>query len=84
MTALRPDVFVIDEHLRDYIFADSNESPTSGFERYRWERRLMKSDIDAFLGRRGKLVDKIQTNRLGLVEIYTLDWADKAFVASSP
>jgi 4-amino-4-deoxy-L-arabinose transferase-like glycosyltransferase len=84
MTALRPDVFVIDDQLRDFIFEDIEEPPKFGFDRYRWERRLMKSDIKAFLDRRGKLADKIQTNGLGLIEIYTIDWADKGFVASSP
>jgi hypothetical protein len=82
MTALKPDVFVIDDHLRDYIFADTIDSPTSGFERYRWERRLMKSDVDAFLGHRAKLVDKIQTDGLGMVEIYKIDWDEKAIAAS--
>lgn len=84
MMALRPDVFVIDDHLRDYIFEDTEDQPKFGFDRYRWERKLMKSDIEAFLARRGKLAEKIQINGLGPVEIYTIDWADKAFVASSP
>jgi hypothetical protein len=84
MMALRPDVFVIDNHLRDYIFEDTEDAPNFGFERYRWERKLMKSDIEAFLDRRGKLADKIPINGLGPVEIYTIDWADKGSVASSP
>jgi hypothetical protein len=83
MTALKPDIFVIDDHLRGYIFADTDHSPTFGFDRYRWERRLNKSDIDAFLSRWGELVDEIQTQGLGIVEIYKINWDDKAIAASS-
>ena len=78
MTALRPDVFVIDNYLRDYILPDNFTSDLSGFDRYRWERRLMKADVDSFLARRATLAERIQTKNLGLVEIYTIDWRDKS------
>ncbi|MGH7852082.1 MAG: hypothetical protein ACREP3_01475, partial [Candidatus Binatia bacterium] len=77
-------VFVIDDHLRDYILPENNTMPLSGFDRYRWERRLMKTDVDAFLARRATLAEQIQTQKLGIVEIYTIDWANKSFVAPSP
>jgi hypothetical protein len=83
MTALKPDLFVIDDHLRDYIFTDTNHPPSFGFDRYRWERRLNKFDIDTFLSRRATLVDRVQTHGLGNVEIYKIDWAEQAITASS-
>jgi 4-amino-4-deoxy-L-arabinose transferase-like glycosyltransferase len=85
MTALRPDVFVIDNYLRDFIFAENDNGPLSGFDRYRWERRLMKADVDAFLARRATLVEQIETKNLGPVEIYTIDWRGTSLrVKSNP
>jgi 4-amino-4-deoxy-L-arabinose transferase-like glycosyltransferase len=83
MTALRPDVFVIDDYLREYIFTDNNSSSLSGSDRYRWERRLMKADIDAFLTRQATLSERIQTKNLGLVEIYTINWRGKSSRAAA-
>jgi len=83
MTALRPDVFVIDNYLRDFIFAENGNGPLSGFDRYRWERRLMKADVDAFLARRATLVEQIETKNLGPVEIYTIDWRRKSLRVNS-
>jgi 4-amino-4-deoxy-L-arabinose transferase-like glycosyltransferase len=74
MTALRPDVLVIDEHLREFILADEVIAPQSGLARYFWERRLRKDDVDAFLKLRGTLRDRVKTARSGAVDIYRINW----------
>jgi 4-amino-4-deoxy-L-arabinose transferase-like glycosyltransferase len=74
MESLRPDVLVIDNHMRLFIRPDQANIPASGFQRYVWDRRLRKEDIDAFLARRGKLVDTFNTATYGTVEIYVLRW----------
>jgi 4-amino-4-deoxy-L-arabinose transferase-like glycosyltransferase len=74
MMVLRPDVLVIDEHLRGFILADEVIVPQSGLERYFWERRLRKEDVDAFLTLRGTLRDRVQTARSGTVDVYAINW----------
>lgn len=74
MMDLRPDVLVIDEHLREFILADEPVAPQSGLARYFWERRLRKDDVKAFLTLRGTLRDQVQTARSGTVDIYSINW----------
>jgi hypothetical protein len=74
MMALRPDVLVIDEHLREFILADEVIAPQSGLARYFWERRLRKDDVDAFLTLRGTLRDRVKTAGSGTVDIYAINW----------
>jgi 4-amino-4-deoxy-L-arabinose transferase-like glycosyltransferase len=74
MMALRPDVLVIDEHLREFILADEVVAPQSGLARYFWERRLRKDDVDAFLTLRGTLRDRVKTAGSGTVDIYAINW----------
>jgi 4-amino-4-deoxy-L-arabinose transferase-like glycosyltransferase len=74
MMALRPDVLVIDEHLREFILADEAIVPQSGLARYFWERRLRKDDVDAFLTLRGTLRERVQTAGSGPVDIYSINW----------
>jgi hypothetical protein len=74
MMALRPDVLVIDNHLREFILADKLVAPQSGLARYFWERRLRKDDVDAFLKLRGTLRDRVETAGSGTVDIYTINW----------
>jgi 4-amino-4-deoxy-L-arabinose transferase-like glycosyltransferase len=74
MMALRPDVLVIDEHLREFILADEVIAPQSGLALYFWERRLRKDDVEAFLTLRGTLRDRVKTPRSGIVDIYTINW----------
>jgi 4-amino-4-deoxy-L-arabinose transferase-like glycosyltransferase len=74
MKDLRPDVLVIDEHLRGFILADEVIVSQSGLERYFWERRLRKDDVEAFLTLRGTLRDRVQTGRSGTVDIYSINW----------
>jgi 4-amino-4-deoxy-L-arabinose transferase-like glycosyltransferase len=74
MMALRPDVLLIDNHLREFILADEVVAPKSGLARYFWERRLRKDDLDAFLKLRGTLRDRVKTAGSGAVDIYTINW----------
>jgi 4-amino-4-deoxy-L-arabinose transferase-like glycosyltransferase len=74
MMALRPDVLVIDDHLREFILADEVVAPQSGLARYFWERRLRKDDVDAFLALRGTLRDRVKTAGTGTVDIYSINW----------
>jgi 4-amino-4-deoxy-L-arabinose transferase-like glycosyltransferase len=74
---LRPDILIIDNHLRQFIVADRSDIPRSGFQRYIWERRLRKEDVDTFLARRGKLADRLDTATYGTVDIYSIRWDAK-------
>ena len=74
MMALRPDVLVIDNHLREFILDDEVVAPQAGLERYFWERRLRKDDVDAFLTLRGTLQDRVNTAKSGTVDIYSINW----------
>ena len=74
---LRPDILIIDNHLRQFTVSDRLETPRSGFQRYIWERRLRKEDLDTFLARRGKLADSVDTVTYGTVDIYSIRWDTK-------
>lgn len=77
MKALRPDVLVIDDHMRLFITRDISEIPRSGFDRYIWDRRLEKRDVDAFLKRHAALQDRFSTATYGIIEIYSLRWGHR-------
>lgn len=74
MIALRPDVLVIDRHLREFILADLETPPQAGLARYFWERRLPKDDVDAFITQRGTLRDRVTVGS-DTVDIYSIDWS---------
>jgi 4-amino-4-deoxy-L-arabinose transferase-like glycosyltransferase len=76
VAALRPDVLVVDDQLRQFILPEQEVVPRSGFERYAWERRLPKIEVDAFLARRGTLKYRVETRNYGTVEIYLINWTD--------
>lgn len=68
---LRPDVLIIDDHMRTFILEDPESAP-----RYARERHLLKKDVDDFLARRGTLVDQFDTAAYGTIEIHTINWHD--------
>jgi 4-amino-4-deoxy-L-arabinose transferase-like glycosyltransferase len=76
MATLRPDVLVVDDDLREFILPEQEVVPRSGFERYAWERRLPKIEVDAFLARRGTLKYSLETQNYGTVEIYLINWTN--------
>jgi 4-amino-4-deoxy-L-arabinose transferase-like glycosyltransferase len=73
MMDLRPDVLVIDNHLRDFILDDVTPPSQGGLQRYFWERRLRKEDVEAFLTLRGTLREQVKTGT-STIEIYRINW----------
>lgn len=71
---LRPDMLIIDSHLRQFIVSDRSDIPPSRFRGYIWDRRLPKQDFDMFLARRGRLEDSFDTAAYGTVQIYSIHW----------
>jgi hypothetical protein len=74
LDVLRPDFLIIDDDMRQYILPDNSEVPRSGYDRYTWERRLAKDELDSFLARRAELVDSFVTPTYGAIQIYSIHW----------
>jgi hypothetical protein len=74
LDVLRPDFLIIDDDMRQYILSDRSEVPRSGFDRYIWDRRLTKEELDSFLARRAELVDSFVTPTYGAIQIYSIHW----------
>jgi hypothetical protein len=74
LNALRPDILIIDDDLQQYIIPSQNDAPRSSFERYLWERRLPKEELDSFLMRQGHLLDSFVNPTYGKIQVYSIDW----------
>ena len=74
LDALRPDILIIDDDLRQYILPNQIEGPRSSFERYTRVRGLSKEELDSFLSRHADLVDNFISATYGRIQIYSIHW----------
>jgi len=74
LNALRPDILIVDDELRQYIIPSQNDAPQSSFERYLSERRLPKEDLDSFLTRHAHLLDSFVNPTYGKIQVYSIHW----------
>jgi hypothetical protein len=62
-----PDIFIIDGHVNQYISDDAGSSP------YLQNLRLSKSEMDAFIEKRSKLITTFDS-AYGQIRIYRINW----------
>jgi hypothetical protein len=72
--ALRPDILITDDDLRQYIRLTNGDVQRTNFDRYLSDRQLPKEELDSFLKRHALLLDSFVSPVRGRIEIYYIDW----------
>jgi hypothetical protein len=70
LRALKPDYFVLDRHLENFIAPDI-ASAISEYNSFLW---LPQAEIEQFLEQRSSLVTAFDTNYFGQIRVYKIDW----------
>lgn len=74
LVALHPNILIIDDDMRQYILSNNIEALRSGFERYTWERRISKEELEGFLTQHADLLDDFVSTSYGRIQIFLIRW----------
>ncbi|GAG75434.1 unnamed protein product, partial [marine sediment metagenome] len=66
--SLRPDIFILDKHVKGYTFDSQDKSL------YRQGFSISKSELDSYLNQHGELISSIEEGNGEFLNIYRLIW----------
>lgn len=64
----QPDIFIIDEHIRQFISDDPEATIYSGL------LTIPQTDLDLFLSKYAVLVDEFENDKYGPTQVYRIQW----------